>query len=197
MTDSCGNDALLTGPDATAGAHVLAVRGFTALWHGRQPRVVELGVDRAVIDAQVRAGRLEIDESGRLVGVHGLVARPTVHRIEHANGVVHTWCALDAIGIPAALGLAAIAITSCPACGNELRVTLNQGEPEDTHDFRLWLPGGPCAHLVDDFCCHTNLFCSAEHLASVVPPDSAGRVVTVTEAAMIGRSTWRDVADVH
>ena len=120
---------VLTGPDATAGAHVLAERGFAALWHGRQPRVVDLGVDTAVIDAQVRAGRLEIDESGRLVGVHGLVARPTAHRIEHANGVVHTWCALDAIGIPAALGLAAIAITTCPACSNELRVTLDQGEP--------------------------------------------------------------------
>ena len=76
-------------------------------------------------------------------------------------------------------------------------MTLDQGAPKDAHDFRLWLPRGPCAHLVDDFCRHTNLFCNAEHLATVVPPDAAGRVVTVAEVATIGRSTWRDVANVH
>jgi len=195
VTDPCDDD-LLIGSDANAGARALAVRGFTALWHGRQPRVVDFGVDGAVVHTQVRAGRLEIDEFGRLVGVHGLVARATAHRIEHSSGVVHTWCALDAIGIPAALRVDAIAITHCPACSTEIRVTLTRGEPNDARDFRLWLPSGPCAHLVDDFCRHTNLFCNAEHLATVMPPNAAGSVVTVNEAATIGRNTWKDVSHV-
>ena len=190
------NDDLLAGGDATSAARTLAVRGFAALWQGREVRVADMGVDDSVIDAQVRAGRLELDTSGRVVGVHGLVARSTPHRIEHERGVVHTWCAFDAIGIPAALGINAAAVTSCPACGNELRVTLTLGEPNSVGRWCVWFPSGPCEHLVDDFCRHTNLFCNAEHLSSVVPSNAAGRVMTVTEAATIGRSTWRDIADI-
>jgi hypothetical protein len=99
MRDGCRDDDLLRGADTSAEARALAMRGFAALWHGHQPRVVDLGIDNGVIRAHVRAGRLEVDEAGRLVGVHGLVARPTAHRIEHAHGVVHTWCAFDAIGL--------------------------------------------------------------------------------------------------
>lgn len=142
MSDSCCDDDFLTGPDALPGARTLAVKGFAALWRGDQPHMAELGVDRAVSDTQVRAGRLEIDAADRLVGVHGLVARETPHRIEHAGGVVHTWCAFDAIGIPAALGIDATAVTTCPACGAELRVTLRNGVPAYVDRLRLWLPGG-------------------------------------------------------
>jgi hypothetical protein len=58
----------------------------------------------------------------------------------------------------------------------------------------LWLPGGPCSHLVEDFCRHANLYCSRDHLTAVVPPDRTGQTVDVGEAAAIGRLSWRDVA---
>lgn len=196
MSDSGCNDDLLTGVGATPGALMLARRGFSALWHGEQPRVVELGVDDTTIDSQVRAGRLEIDAAGRLIGVHGLSARQTPHRIEHENGAVHTWCAFDAIGIPAALGIDATAVTTCPACGAELRVVLAGGVPRDTNALRLWLPTSDCAHLVDDFCQHTNLYCDAEHLAAIVPAGTPGEAATVSEAATIGRDTWSDVSTI-
>jgi hypothetical protein len=103
---------------------------------------------------------------------------------------------MGAIGIPAALGVEAAAVTSCPTCGTELRVTLHHGAPADECDLRLWLPAGPCAHLVEDFCRHANLYCSTEHLASVVVAGTAGRAVTVAGAAAIGRTMWRDVSTV-
>ncbi len=140
------------------------------------------------------AGRLEVDDDGLLVGVHGLTARATAHRIEHAGGTVHTWCALDAIGIPAAVALDATAVTTCPHCSVELRVVIQAGHASALPDVCLWLPGGPCSHLVEDFCRHANLYCSRDHLMAVVPPDRPGRAVDVAEAAAIGRINWRDVA---
>jgi hypothetical protein len=185
----------LDGPDATAGAGRLAVLGFVALWRGERPAVASLCDDAAVVEAQKHAGRLEVDDAGLLVGVHGLVARTTRHRIDHAAGAVHTWCALDAIGIPAALAIDATAVTSCPTCDVELRVELRESEPVDTEEpLRLWLPEGRCDHLVQDFCNHANLYCTSEHLTATVPKGSPGRIVTVADAAAIGRQTWDDAA---
>src|SRR5258708_2612146 len=97
----------------------------------------------------VRAGRLELDDRGRALGVHGLVMRPTAHRIEHAGGVVHTWCALDAIGIPAALSIEATATTTCATCTAELTVELRNGHAVGEPAYRLWIPAGDCTHLVE------------------------------------------------
>jgi hypothetical protein len=164
------------------------------LWRGERRPITELTTDVRMSKALSAGGRLEIDDDGFLVGVHGLVARTTTHRIEHAGGTVHTWCALDAIGIPAALLLDATAITACPCCGVELRVPVRAGDPSAEPDVRLWLPSGPCSHLVEDFCRHANLYCSTTHLTSVVPRDQPGQAIDVAAAAAIGRATWRDVA---
>jgi hypothetical protein len=193
--DHCCDPVFLDGPDAAAAAGRLGVLGFVALWGGQRPAVASLCDDPTVVEAQKHAGRLEVDDAGLLVGVHGLVARTTRHRIDHPAGAVHTWCALDAIGIPAALAIDATAVTSCPTCDVELRVELCQGEPVDTEEpLRLWLPEGICDHLVEDFCDHANLYCSPEHLSATVPKGSPGRIATVADAVAIGRQTWDDAA---
>ncbi|HEY6416931.1 MAG TPA: organomercurial lyase [Acidimicrobiales bacterium] len=184
------------GPTAPATGRHVRVNGFVALWRGERLNVADLTDDTAAVEALVQAGRLEIDDHGVVVGVHGLAARPTAHRVEHADGVVHTWCALDAIGIPAALALDAAALTTCPACGTALRVTLDGGVPAVDEDMRLWLPGGQCTHLVEDFCRHANLYCTADHVASKVAPGTPGSAVTVADAAGIGRVEWADVSAV-
>jgi alkylmercury lyase len=184
-------------PRVPATGRSLPVDGFVALWRGERPNVSDLSDDAATVEAFVQGGRLELDDQGVVVGVHGLTARPTAHRIEHAGGEVHTWCALDAIGIPAALALDAVAVTACPACGAVLQVPLRGGVPADDGEMRLWLPGGECAHLVEDFCWHANLYCTAEHAASKVATGTPGWAVTVTDAAAIGRVDWADVAEVR
>ena len=194
--DGCCGDDLLAGPGASSATRRIAIRGFAALWHDMRVPITDLTDDAAAVDALVAAGRLDIDNGGVLVGVHGLSARPTAHRIEHAAGSVYTWCALDAIGIPAALAIDATAVTSCPTCDTTLRVALNHGLPEDAGAWRLWLPGGEGTHLVNDFCRHANLYCNPEHLQRAVPPGTNGRSVDVTEAATIGRTTWSDVSSV-
>jgi Alkylmercury lyase len=178
-----------------AAARRLRVEGFVALWRGERVTVTDLCDDPMVIDAQVRSGRLEVDDAGVLVGVHGLTARPTRHRIECGDAAVHTWCALDAIGIPAALAIDATAVTSCPRCGIELEVVLRGGKPVDTPAaWRLWLPEGRCDHLVEDFCNNPNLYCSNDHLTATATKAS-GRALTVADVIAIGRATWADAAD--
>jgi Alkylmercury lyase len=183
-------------PRVSATGRSLPVEGFVALWRGERPNVSDLCHDAATVEAFVQGGRLELDDQGVVVGVHGLTARPTAHLIEHAGGEVHTWCALDAIGIPAALAIDAVAVTMCPACAAVLRVPLGGGVPADDGEMRLWLPGGECAHLVEDFCRHANLYCTAEHAASTVATGTPGWAVTITDAAAIGRVDWADVAEV-
>jgi alkylmercury lyase len=189
----CGDPT--AGPKVPATGHRLLVTGFVALWRGEHPNVADLS-DAATVEALVKGGRLELDAHGVVVGAHGLSTRRTAHRIEHAGGVVHTWCALDAIGIPAALALDADAVTTCPTCGAGLRASLHGGVPADDGEMRLWLPGGECAHLVEDFCRHANLYCTADHAASSVATGTPGWAVTVTDAAGIGRVDWADVAQV-
>ena len=47
--------------------------------------------------------------------------------------------------------------------------------------------------MVEDFCKHTDLFCTREHLDMTVQ-HAPGRVTTVADTAAIGRATWADAA---
>lgn len=193
MAECNDNDAL---PDLRVSneAQRLRVDGFRALWLQQQPVVGDLGADASVIDELAGRGLIEVADDGRLLGIHGLSSRPTRHRIERAAGAIHTWCAFDAVGIPAALGINAVAISTCPACGRELGVTLTAGIPTNS-DQRIWLPAGGCAHVIDEFCRHADLFCDSAHLDQHVGGRD-GRSVTVGEAAQLGRQVWRDVGAV-
>jgi hypothetical protein len=193
MSGPC-DEVPLCEPETSPAARQLAAEGFVALWHGRTPHASDLIDDNGTIDELVAAGRLEVSPDGRLVGAHGLATRVTGHRIEHSGGVVHTWCALDAIGIPAALGIDAVAVTTCRTCGQSVLIEVNLGTPSSNPSLRLWLPGGPCSHLVNDFCSQTNLYCNEDHLRDDVPAESVGRSITIDEAAASGRVTWADVA---
>lgn len=178
--------------EVTEAEHQLAVHGFVALWSGQRPHPSDLDVDPAIIGTMQQHGRIVLDPAGRITGIHGLSAQPTPHRITHANQLIHTWCALDAIGIPAALRLDAQATTTCPTCGRQLQVTFTNGEPVADGELRLCLPSSPCDHLLNDICVHANLYCNAQHLADHAPP--AGSALTIPQAAAIGRATWNDAA---
>lgn len=194
------DDGDLSGPAAET-VRRIAITGFQALWSGRTVRLAELvDGDAAVLSEaaeHLRArGRIELSDDGHVVAVHGLARRPTRHRIEHDRSVVNTWCALDAIGIPAALAIDARAVTQCPTCGRGLVVTLTHGVPQALPGAVLWYPEVRCGHLVDDFCSGANLFCSLDHLERGHGDNrSAGQVMTINEVAELGRESWREVSE--
>jgi hypothetical protein len=194
------DDADLSEPVARA-VRRIAILGFQALWSGRSVTLSELlGEDG---DAQREAtehlrlrGRIELAADGHLVAVHGLCRRATPHQIQHHDGAINTWCALDAIGIPAALGIDALARTKCPTCQRPLAVRLAAGEPPLLPGAVLWYPEIACGHLVEDFCSGANLFCTIDHLEEWVGDrPGAGRAMTLDEVAHVGREVWADARD--
>ena len=193
------DDADLSESVARA-VRTIAVLGFRALWSGQSVTLTELLGDDGAALSEAREhlllrGRIELSTDGHLIAVHGLSLRPTPHQIEHDNGVVNTWCALDAIGIPAAVGIDACAKTTCPTCQRPLAVRLSAGHPQPLPGAVLWYPEVSCGHLIEDFCSGANLFCTIEHLerrAGGSP--GVGTVMTTDEVAEVGREVWADAA---
>lgn len=180
-------------------AVALATAGFAAVWKGKATHPADLlsgaGDLADLVDELVERGRCEIDADGRLVGIHGLTLRPTRHSFVHAGVAHHTWCAFDSIGIPAALGLDAVAHTDCRACGRPLHVRIVGGQPDQAGNTVLWLPELAGDHLMNGFCATADLYCSDAHLRDRVDTTAApGEMIDVDAAAALGRATWADVA---
>ena len=113
MDDCCDLGALLHA-DGQERFRRAAVEGFWAIWRGESPVAAALfhGDSPAELLSQlVDGGRIELGHQGWLRGIHGLTLETTAHQIHHADGHVHTWCAFVAVGIPAALGIDAMATT--------------------------------------------------------------------------------------
>ena len=188
-------DLLTEGLDEYAEALVTAA--FVHLWRGVAPSFAQLGDERRAADvfaALSALGRCELRDDRRVVGAHGLTRRETSHRIHGEAGVRHTWCGFDAIGIPAALEIHAMAVTACPQCAATIEVRIVRGEPEDGGQV-VWIPATPGHHLIADFCSRSNVFCSTDHLERWERSNFGdGDAVTVARAARLGRDTWHDVA---
>lgn len=139
-------------------------------------------------------GQVELDEDGRVVGSAGLTLLPTPHRLTLAGVPLHTWCAIDAIGIPAALGQDALATTSCPRCGRELRIEFG-GRPASEPGFVAWLPTDPCSNVREELCPQANLFCDEEHLRSwrAGSGDPRGEVLSLSQVEALGRESWESL----
>jgi predicted transcriptional regulator len=129
--------------DAAIGA--VRREAFRGLLEGHAPAAAEIAtaatlsperIEAAI--AQLRAtGALEVDADGHVVGAHGLTQRATEHVIITAERVWHTWCALDAIGIPVALNLDAEVRTRCPTCAATIVIAVRDRAPVATkqHQF--------------------------------------------------------------
>ncbi len=178
---------------------------FRSIRRGGAPDAAEL-VEARALDARtveealgslVRGGHAVVDPAGRIVGSAGLSVVPSPHRLRLEDGEFHTWCAIDAIGIPAALGVDAFATTACPACGRSIEVEFRQGRAIDVEGFRAWLPQQDCCtSVVDELCPDMNLFCSEAHLEEWRrrAGDPSGTVLTLKETAELGRQWWGDLA---
>jgi alkylmercury lyase-like protein len=183
-------------PDAV---DALQRHGLTALLTARPATLAEISEQTGINIDELRlgvvglteAGRIEFDGS-RIVGIVGLTLRTTAHRVVLPDATMHTWCALDAIGIPAALALDADVSTTCPHCDASLRVEIRDGEPSPNPGVRLFCPTAPCSDVRADFCTAANLFCSPDHLQAWTIAHSKidGDELDLTETAALGRAMW-------
>ena len=186
--------------DLPPGALPLRVAAFRELFDGRAPAVdalaARLGLPReraAELLHRLAERGLVVIEGRRVVGALGLSLRPTRHRVELADRVLHTWCAYDAVGLPAALGQDATAVTSCPRCGASLRLVLSGGwPPADSPVVGWWPDRSSCSHVLGQFCRYANAFCDRGHLAGwrAEAAQPAGEILDLGELARRGQRNW-------
>ena len=143
------------------------------------------------IEALTDAGRIELD-GDLVVGVGGLTLTTTAHSLRLPNAEMHTWCALDAIGIPAALELTATVETHCPGCGERITVEVADGAASAAGPVTLFCPTGPCRNVCADFCSAANLFCSPVHLDDwrADHPAAMGEELDLPATAELGHTMW-------
>lgn len=171
--------------------------GLQALVAGRPAHVTEISTDsgpgvetiRAGMDALIRAGRIETD-GDTVHGVGGLTVTQTVHTLELPDAPMHTWCALDAIGVPVAFGLSAAISTTCPHCGARLHVAVGDAETPFDESIKLFCPTGPCNDVRADICSSANLFCDSDHVTAwrAANPSIDGHELDLDETAELGRA---------
>lgn len=146
------------------------------------------------LDGLAREGRIDRDDAGRVVGSAGLTLGEGPHGLEIDGHAFRTWCAFDALGIPAALAVDARIETACAVCGRRIGVELRAGQPVGESEARLWLSAGG-ADMRADFCTPTVLLCSDEH-ARVWAERQAGhgRALSLDETIDEGARSWGSAA---
>lgn len=148
------------------------------------------------LDALATAGQIDRDESGRVVGSAGLTISDGPHALLLGDHRYRTWCAFDAIGIPAALGWDAEIETACAVCGRTISVKMTAGLAPDGAAAKLWLSAGGSDMRVD-FCTPTVLLCSEGHARDWADRHgNHGQALTLELAAAEGAAEWRSAADV-
>ncbi|MEP6527195.1 MAG: organomercurial lyase [Nocardioidaceae bacterium] len=175
---------------------------FNALWEGSAPPLstlaaataLEVSHARGVVAQLVAAGiaTIEGDLAGDplIVGADGVTVRNTPHRLVLRDRAVNTWCAFDAVGIPAALG-DAVAQTACPTCGVALELVLRKGKPPGGSRVVGWWPQATEGPVNESFCPTASLFCSRAHLDTwLATANAPGEALPLTELADRGRVTW-------
>ncbi len=151
---------------------------------------------QSTLDALVERGMAIVDDS-QLVAIDGLSVRPTRHRTQIGGDELYTWCAADAVGIPAALSADAEVVTACPHCSALIAISLSAGVPKADEELVLWLPTASCSHVVTQFCPEVNFFCIAEHLKAwrSQAGDPEGEMLSADGAAELGRKWWAYLID--
>lgn len=105
---------------------------------GRPPTPAETAAALGLGEQEAAAAYRRLDEARALVLRSGTTeilmlnpfsAAETPHRVEAGGRAWYANCAWDALGIPHALGLGEARIaSSCPDCGEPLRLELRDGE---------------------------------------------------------------------
>src|SRR5258708_7765119 len=166
-----GADPLIREAAAGAPATKLCRAAFNAILNGELAAVSELAGSTGASsqDVEQLVGRaLVVDDNGRVVAAHGLSAVPArLHRLTLRGRSFWTWCAIDALGIPAGLGEDAVAETTCQLCGTAVRVEFKAGKvvSATNPEARGWdaqrLEGRRAARPPPS--APTTLFCSSDH----------------------------------
>lgn len=122
------------------------------------------------------------------------------HVVRTSFGTTHTQCTVDAIGIPAALGVAAHVKDQCGWCNRPITAAVSEaGGVEVTPASAVISVAGASSCCTDQglptMCTETNFFCSPAHATEWRQQHAtlAASYLSPQEAAILGLSVWRDL----
>jgi Alkylmercury lyase len=174
--------------------------GFVHLRRGHAATVEDVangsGIDadtvRHTLSVLAHRGAAELDAESRLVGIGGLSLVATPHELVLDGVMLHTWCAVDALGIPAALNADATARTHCHHCGRRIEVRFAAGAPTSPSPIITWYPRAVGTNLRRSFCDAANAFCNQEHLQAwrAAHGEPAGEALSLVDVTARGRTIW-------
>jgi alkylmercury lyase len=150
------------------------------------------------IQAVVPSSDVEVDQAGNIVG-WGLSLVPTPHQFHLGENTLSTWCALDALVFPALIGRTAHVVSTCPATGKTVSLTVTP-----THIERLEpasavvsarAPGADTdlCHVRGGFCMQGHFFATREAAATWPELHPQAVLLSVEEAASLGRALARRI----
>ena len=127
----------------------IRLAAFHGILKGKRSSIDELALQTGLSSGQARKiatglaerGMIVVEECGLVVGSHGLSLTPTKHRLYINGQNLFTWCAADAVGIPAALGAGAEIASECFQCHEPIEITMVSGEIQYTNqpDSGIWV----------------------------------------------------------
>lgn len=116
-----------------------AGRVATDMWLGQ---AVGLAPEQAAQELMPLADQgLIIRNSEGVMGIYGLSLLPTAHRLRLDQQPLFSWCALDAVGIPAGLEADADVEAQCFHCAEPVQVVFREGHVTtvSSADLCIWL----------------------------------------------------------
>ncbi|MEX2031679.1 MAG: organomercurial lyase [Dehalococcoidia bacterium] len=183
---------------APVGTEVVLSAAFRSILHGAASTIDALSATtgiprrtaRAAIEALAARGRVARSDDDRVVAAAGLSLEPTPHMVVLSGVILHAWCALDAIGIPAALQRDAVVRSTCARCGQPIRCVIERGEP--CGDCVASVPARVCSKPREQFCPRSRFFCRDAHAREWLARDGCGPALVLepSELAGLGRAVW-------
>ena len=159
----------------------------------RERLAAALGVPAAEVEALLaHVPDAVFDHQGHVIA-YGLSLTPTPHRFRVNGRDLYTWCALDALMYPVALGQDAEVTSRCPVSGATIRLTVTPETIERvdpaTAVVSIVTPvsAAACCNVRDAFCRHVHFLRGPEEATTWQAAHPEARLLTVHDAYALAR----------
>lgn len=136
-----------------------------------------------------RLRNVEFDRDGNIVGA-GIALNPTRRRFQVNGRRLFTWCAMDTLIFPMILNQTARVVSTCPATGIPIRLTVAPGGVEHLEPAGavVSLPrlSEACCDVRADFCNQVHFFSSSDAATSWLSERPGATILSIEEAWRIG-----------
>lgn len=149
-------------------------------------------IETALVRPDV-AGRVRLNDNSEVVGIAGLSVEPTSHELHLDDRQFWTWCALDAVGIMAALGATGYVVSNPPDGAHALTIEFVDGRAVTDHSIFI-LSDVEAPVIYESWCPNVNFFSSHDAAGQWASENALdGQVLSVGDIAEAAGAMWEPV----